>query len=158
MTDLPDKPGVIAFPPLLLVTALGMAWLLDWLIPLDLMPEAAQPIVRLMGGAMIVVAGLVAGSAILAFRAAGTHIEPHKPTLVIVDSGPYRFTRNPMYIGLMLVHLGVSAIFLNEWGLVTLVPLAVLLHYGVVLREEAYLTRKFAAEYESYLVSTRRWA
>ena len=157
LQDPADKPGVIAFPPLILGAALGLAVLLEWLAPVDLMPEGYGPRARILGGAIVIGAIALGLTAIVAFRAAGTHVEPHKPTLVIVDTGPHRFTRNPMYIALMLTHLGVCLLAHLEWGLVTLIPLALTLHYGVVLREEAYLTAKFGAEYTSYLASTRRW-
>ena len=157
MTNTADKPGVIAFPPLILVTALAAAVLLEWAIPVDLLPEGYGPRARILGGVIITGALALGVSGILAFRAAGTHVEPHKPTLVIVDTGPYQFTRNPMYIALMLAHFGISLLAHLEWGFVTLIPLALTLHYGVVLREEAYLTAKFGEEYTSYLASTRRW-
>lgn len=96
-------------------------------------------------------------SAIFAFRRAGTHIEPYKPALVLVEGGPYLFTRNPMYVGLMALHLTVTLVASLDWGLLTLVALALALHYGVVLREERYLTAKFGQPYTDYLARTRRW-
>ena len=157
MAEFDDKPGVIAFPPLILVAALALAVVLGYLIPIDLEPEEYTLEIRVAGAAFIIGALALAFVAIRAFRAAGTHVEPHKPALVLVDSGPYRYTRNPMYIALMMIHLGISMVASLDWGLFTLIPLAVTLHYGVVLREEAYLTRKFDAEYSSFLESTRRW-
>ena len=152
-----DSPNVIAFPPLILASALGLAVLLGYLFPFGILPEGmGQPAV-IGGGALMVGAALLGGSGILAFRAAGTHVEPFKPALVLVESGPYRFTRNPMYLGLMLGHLGITLIASLDWGLVTLIPLALTLHYGVVLREERYLAAKFGQPYIDYLARTRRW-
>ena len=66
-------------------------------------------------------------------------------------------TRNPMYLGLMLGYVGITLIASLDWGLLTLIPLALTLHYGVVLREERYLTAKFGKPYTDYLARTRRW-
>ena len=104
-----------------------------------------------------VAAVVIALSGILAFRRAGTHVEPHKPSLVLVGEGPYRFTRNPMYVGLILLMLGLSLIFSLDWGVLIAPLFALVLHHGVVLREEAYLSQKFGDAYRAYLERTRRW-
>ena len=152
-----DSPNVIALPPLILVAALGLAVLLGYVVPLGLLPPALAMPATVAGGALIVLGGALGVSGILAFRAAGTHVEPFKPALALVESGPYRFTRNPMYLGLMLGHVAVSLIASLDWGLVTLIPLALTLHFGVVLREERYLAAKFGQPYTDYLARTRRW-
>ncbi|MEL7470034.1 MAG: isoprenylcysteine carboxylmethyltransferase family protein [Pseudomonadota bacterium] len=152
-----DHPNVIAFPPLILASALAVSWGLGVLLPLSLLPPAFSGIALVFGLADCALAAFIAISAILAFKRAGTHVEPHKPALVLVEDGPYRFTRNPMYLGLLLLHLGVSFIFSLDWGLFVLPVLWVTLHRGVVLREEAYLTAKFGTPYVEFLSRTRRW-
>ena len=90
-------------------------------------------------------------------KAAGTNVSPHNPTLAIVKCGPYRFTRNPLYVSLCLLQLGIS-LRLNDWIALSLtLVLFGMLHYGVVLREEIYLERKFGEEYLAYKRSVRRW-
>ena len=106
---------------------------------------------------MVGAAMVLALTAILAFRRAGTNIEPTKPALVLVFDGPYRFTRNPMYSGLILMMAGLSLIFSIDYALLLTLPFALVLHHGVVLREEAYLTKKFGQPYTDYLTQTRRW-
>ncbi len=152
-----DHPNVIAFPPLILAVSLGMSWALGALIPLQLLPTALSGMALAFGIIDCVLAAFIALSAISAFKRAGTHVEPHKPALVLVEDGPYRFTRNPMYIGLILLHLGISFIFSLDWGLPMIVLFWAVLHFGVVLREEAYLTDKFGAPYTAFLDRTRRW-
>ena len=152
-----DSPGVIALPPLILAIALVIALLLDHLLPLDFLP-AAFHWATLVTGLIIAALGLgLAAWGIATFRAAGTNVEPFKPALVLVERGPYRFTRNPMYLGLQLELIAMSLIFSIDWGLPMMVPLFVTLHFGVVLREERYLAAKFGAPYQAFLDRTRRW-
>lgn len=152
-----DHPNVIAFPPLIFATALGISWLLGMLIPLSVLPASLTVVALMLGAPLCVLAAGIALSGIFAFRRAGTHIEPHKPSLVLVDDGPYRFTRNPMYVGLILLMLGISLMVSLDWGLLIAPVFALVLHHGVVLREEAYLENKFGDPYRAYLERTRRW-
>src|ERR1044071_3862938 len=87
----------------------------------------------------------------------GTNVNPYKPTTSIVTGGPYRFTRNPLYVGVQSLLLRLLPLFWPWWGVVFLVPVFLVLHYGVVLREEAYLERKFGQAYLTYKGTVRRW-
>ena len=78
-------------------------------------------------------------------------------TTTIVDTGPYRFTRNPIYLGMVLGLLGLTIALNSLWLLLTLVPFALVIRYGVVAREEAYLERKFGDDYRRYRARVRRW-
>lgn len=90
-------------------------------------------------------------------KAAGTNIRPDRPTLTVVKTGPFRFTRNPMYVSLCLLQLAIGC-FLNGWPpLLFALVLALVLHFGVILREEDYLERKFGEEYLSFKRGVRRW-
>ena len=87
----------------------------------------------------------------------GTNVNPSQPALTIVRNGPYRFTRNPMYLSLCLLQVSL-AFFLNDWiSLLFVIPLALVLHYGVILREERYLEAKFGAPYLALRREVRRW-
>lgn len=152
-----DTAGVIAFPPLLLAGALGAAVLMQLVAPIGVLAPALSAASLAIGVPLAVLAAGLAISGIRAFRAAGTNVEPYKPALVLVHAGPYRFTRNPMYLGLMLLHLAVTVLASLDWGVPALVALALLLHFGVVLREERYLVRRFGQPYRDYLKRTRRW-
>jgi protein-S-isoprenylcysteine O-methyltransferase Ste14 len=91
------------------------------------------------------------------FRAAGTPVPARKPTTAIVRTGPYRFSRNPIYLAFSVFQLGI-AIWVNSlWLLVTLVGAVALMHFVVIPREEQYLARRFGAAYLDYKASVRRW-
>ncbi|MEM7056101.1 MAG: isoprenylcysteine carboxylmethyltransferase family protein [Pseudomonadota bacterium] len=151
-----DHPGVVALPPLIFAGFLVAGILLTWALPAFL-PSAYTTWMLALGGFFVAAAVVLAIGGILAFTKAGTNIEPTKPALVLVFDGPYRFTRNPMYSGLILMLVGISLLFSIDYALVLAMPFAAVLHYGVVLREEAYLTAKFGEPYQNYLTQTRRW-
>lgn len=91
------------------------------------------------------------------FRAAGTPVPGNKPTTAIVRAGPYRFSRNPIYLAFSLLQLGI-AIWVNSlWLVATLVPAHAVMAWIVVPREERYLERAFGAEYLAYKSAVRRW-
>jgi protein-S-isoprenylcysteine O-methyltransferase Ste14 len=104
------------------------------------------------------------GAAVIIFVAAirelirhKTHPSPYKPTATIVDTGVYRFSRNPIYVGFLLVVVASAACANSAWLLLAAVALFVLLRFGVVSREEQYLSRKFGDVYEEYRRKVRRW-
>ena len=88
---------------------------------------------------------------------AGTRVETNRPTTTIVANGPFRFTRNPIYIGKLLGQVGLAIGFDNFWMLAMLVPFYLVIRYGVIAREEVYLDHKFAAAYLGYKSRVRRW-
>ena len=90
-------------------------------------------------------------------RRAGTNVRPDKPTTAIVKDGPYRFTRNPIYLANTVLYVGVTLLFNAFWPLLTLVPFFLLLHWGVVRREERYLEARFGETYLDYKSRVRRW-
>ena len=95
--------------------------------------------------------------AIVTIRKAGTRVETNKPTTTIVANGPYRLTRNPIYIGMFLGQIGLAIGFNSLWILATLAPFYLVIRYGVVAREELYLERKFGDVYLGYKSRVRRW-
>jgi protein-S-isoprenylcysteine O-methyltransferase Ste14 len=111
----------------------------------------------ILGIICLLVGPSLALPALFTMRAAGTHANPAKPALLIVRSGPYRFTRNPMYLALCLVQAGIGFL-LNDWiTLLFVVPLALVLHFGVILPEERYLEAKFGEQYLALKRKVRRW-
>jgi protein-S-isoprenylcysteine O-methyltransferase Ste14 len=150
--DVP-KLGLVR-PPLLYLSAIAVGVLIQRAAPRPFIPRAlAAP----LGGSLVVLAlALVAYSA-AKFRAAGTPVPARKPTTAIVRTGPYRFSRNPIYLAFSLLQLGI-AIWVNSlWLLVTLAGAVALVHYVVIPREEQYLERRFGDQYLDYKASVRRW-
>jgi protein-S-isoprenylcysteine O-methyltransferase Ste14 len=152
--DRPDNPGVIAFPPLI--------WLVNAVISVLVHLFVQIPIMRygiclVCGTVFIILAPTLALSAFRTMKSAGTNVHPSEPALTIVRGGPFRFTRNPLYLALCLLQVALG-FFLNDWiTLLFVVPLTVIFHYGVVLREERYLTAKFGESYLQYKREVRRW-
>ena len=95
--------------------------------------------------------------AIVTMTRAGSNVPTSLPSTTIVDTGPYRFTRNPIYLGMMLGLIGLAVALNSLWLLLTLAPFALVIRYGVVAREEAYLERKFGDVYRHYRARVRRW-
>jgi len=149
-----DSPGVIALPPLIVALFLAGAAVLEWLIPVAVIPDAAQyPI-----GIVAVLAGIAIMPPVLArFRKAGTPLDVRKPTTAILADGPYRFSRNPVYVSMLLAYLGIGVLVDGLWILLLAIPLAVVIDHGVIRREERYLEDRFGEEYLRYKLSVRRW-
>ena len=151
-----DNPGVIAFPPLIwAVGAVISALLHFFVIRVPIMGNYRVCLV--CGIVLVILAPTLAISAVVTFKKAGTNVHPGEPALTIARGGPYRFTRNPMYLALCLLQVALG-FFLNDWiTLLFVVPLVLLLHYGVILREERYLTAKFGEPYLELKRDVRRW-
>jgi protein-S-isoprenylcysteine O-methyltransferase Ste14 len=134
-----------------LVAGLG----LDWFYPLKFVPSAVP---NAFIGGIAFAAGLgLTTWAIMTIRRGGTAVETVKPTTAIVANGPYRWTRNPIYLGMMLGLIGFAIGFDTLWLLVALVAFYLVIRYGVIAREEAYLERKFGGTYLDYKSRVRRW-
>lgn len=90
-------------------------------------------------------------------RRAGTNVDPREPTTAIVTGGPYRFTRNPLYVSMTLMYTGISALANALWPMLLLPGVLAVMNKGVIEREERYLERKFGDEYLRYKAGVRRW-
>jgi len=155
VTEPIDSANTLVRPPIAWAIAFVVGLGADWLYPLRLMPvSVARPWI---GSAVFAVGFGLAIWAIATIRKAGTRVETYKPTMSIVANGPYRFTRNPIYIGMFLGQVGLAIGFDSLWILATLVPFYLVIRYGVIAREEAYLERKFGEVYLSYKSRVRRW-
>ena len=153
-----DTAGVIAPPPLLALAALVLGLLLDWLAPAYVLTVLLPFDTRLvLGIVLLAVSAGLALPAILAFRAAGTHVEPWKPSSALVTGGIFRWLRNPMYVGLILLLGGLAILLASDWMLVTTIVFALVLHVGVVKREERYLETKFGDSYRRYRDAVPRY-
>jgi protein-S-isoprenylcysteine O-methyltransferase Ste14 len=150
-----DTSNALIRPPFAWGLAFVVGLGLDWLYPLPFVPASVPSVWA--GCAVFALGFALAIWAIATFRRAGTRVETYKPTSSIVATGPYRFTRNPIYVGMLLGQTGLAIGFDSLWLLVTLVPFYLVIRYGVVAREEAYLERKFGDAYLAYKVRVRRW-
>lgn len=150
-------PAVGIHPPLLSVAAPVTAVALEWLLPLGLLPRAGALAIVIPGLALLGLAGWLAISGERAFRKAGTNVDPRQASLALVREGPYRFSRNPMYLGMVVLQLGLALTFSLDWALIGAVVVWAVLDRAVVVREEAYLTERFGEAYRAYLAHSRRW-
>ena len=141
-------------PPLVYLVSLVTGVLIQRTTPLPFVPGTlAVP----LGASLIVVAIALFAFSVAKFRAAGTPVPARKPTTAIVRTGPYRFSRNPIYLAFSLFQLGIAFWINSLWLLVTLVGAVGLIHYVVIPREERYLERRFGAQFSDYKISVRRW-
>lgn len=150
-----DHPGVLAPPPLIFLFFLGLAALLDRLHP---WPTGAPATLRL--GLAAVVGGLALPlilGAVRRFGRAGTNVKPWKPTTALVLDGPYRYTRNPMYLAMLLLYMAGGLLLDTVYWVPLLPPLILVMNRGVIRREERYLETLFGEEYRLFKGRVRRW-
>jgi protein-S-isoprenylcysteine O-methyltransferase Ste14 len=110
-----------------------------------------------VGGSLALIGFALAALSVREFRRVGTSVVPGDPSTMLVDSGPYRFTRNPIYIGIVLFYFGLAIVMTSAWMLLLLIPVLIVLQRGVVEREEAYLQAKFGEAYRKYQTRVPRW-
>ena len=140
------------FPPAIHLVAIAIGFLLQWAVPIRISG------MRIPGFVLLAIAlGLIVWTAILMSRA-GTTPNPTRPTTALLIGGPFRFTRNPMYLAWELIVVGVGLAANAPWVMVMAVPAALLTRRLVIDKEERYLENKFGAEYLDYKSRVRRWA
>lgn len=158
MAEMNDNAGVIAPPPLLALAAVALGLLLDYVAPAYLLGVLLSWGTRIILGVELIVAGLaLIVVARRTFLAAGTHVEPWKPSTMVVTTGVFAWLRNPMYVGGTAALIGLAILLASDWMVVTTVILALVLHFGVVLREEHYLEAKFGDAYRHYKARVPRY-
>lgn len=158
MNETSDNAGVIAPPPLLALGAAVIGIVLDWLIPAYVLTVLLTWPERIAIAVVLFVAGCaLAFPAIRGFRVSGTHVEPWKPATALVTDGVFRWLRNPMYVALTLFLIALAFTLASDWILVTTVIFALVIHFGVVRREERYLEAKFGDAYRRYKARVPRY-
>jgi protein-S-isoprenylcysteine O-methyltransferase Ste14 len=150
-----DTANVIIRPPIAWAVAVLVGLALNELMPLPFVPAAVPA--SWVGAMVFALALALLAWAIATITRAGSNVPTSLPTTTIVETGPYRFTRNPIYLSMMLGLIGLAIALNSLWLLLTLVAFAFVIRYGVVAREEAYLERKFGDVYRRYRVRVRRW-
>ncbi len=141
------RPPIIYLASILIGIGLHLIW------PLPLLSPVGTP----LGIGVVLIALLLFGVSVREFRAAGTFVRGNQPTNAIVSSGPYRLSRNPIYVSFSLLQLGIALWVNSLWVTMTLLGSLTLMTLVVIAREERYLERKFGALYLDYKASVRRW-
>jgi protein-S-isoprenylcysteine O-methyltransferase Ste14 len=158
MTGTRDNAGVIAPPPLLALAAVVIGFALDWLMPAFVLSVVLTWAERIAMAVVLFAAGAgLAVPALRGFRAAGTHVEPWKPASALVTDGIFGWLRNPMYVGLTLFLVATSLALASDWMLVMTIVFVLVIHFGVVKREERYLEAKFGEAYRQYKARVPRY-
>jgi protein-S-isoprenylcysteine O-methyltransferase Ste14 len=154
VTERLETPAVPFPPPLLFAGGLACGWLLNLWLRIEILPP---PMARAAGITLIALGVLLALTSVSLFRKAGTNVRPDRPVTALVFTGPYKFTRNPMYVSMTVAYVG-AAIWMQSLGALLLLPLVlIVIRRKVIAREEAYLERRFGHEYTAYRARVRRW-
>ena len=154
-TQTKDTPGVIFPPPLIFLIPLIVTLAADYFLPH--MAWGGQMWRWIAGGALILGGLGFMFAGVINFRRADTPVPPYQPVRALVTTGAHGISRNPMYAGMFLLYTGIGLAAASALMLALLIPIAFLMRYGVVAREEAYLERKFGEEYRAYKARVRRW-
>jgi protein-S-isoprenylcysteine O-methyltransferase Ste14 len=149
-----DAPNLVVLPPVLFAVTLVAGLLCHWLRPYAPLPIS---VARISAVALTCTGAILAIAAERVMKRAGTNVLPTQPALALVTSGPFRFTRNPLYVAATCIYLGIALWFDALAPLLLAIPMLVVLHRGVVLREEQYLAAKFGDAYRAYCTRVRRW-
>jgi protein-S-isoprenylcysteine O-methyltransferase Ste14 len=147
-------PNILVPPPFIYVAFYVIGMVIQKVIPIVL------PVGRFMRlpGFILTVIGIGIGVwSVLLFDRSKTSVVPIKPALVLVQSGPYQWTRNPMYLSLLITYTGASFFFQSFWGLILIPIVMVVVTRIVIEKEELYLQIKFGEEYRRYQSKVRRW-
>jgi protein-S-isoprenylcysteine O-methyltransferase Ste14 len=154
MSERPDNAGVRFPPPLLYVAAFAAGVLLDrrWRLPIG-----ADTTRRGVAVLLLVAWAWLTVTSFRSFWRKRTSIIPIRPATALVITGPYRITRNPMYVGLALLTAAMSLLFDTWWPIMLLFPTLIGIQQVVIAPEERYLRRRFGDEYDAYTRRVRRW-
>jgi protein-S-isoprenylcysteine O-methyltransferase Ste14 len=144
----------VARPPQVYLGSIALGLILHFLRPVSLLPRGVS---SRFGAAVVLLAIGLFFVAVRSFRAAGTPIPGNRPTTTIVGTGPYRFSRNPIYLAFSLFQLGIALWVNSLWLVLTLLLAVAVMSLVVIPREERYLEARFPSEYSRYKASVRRW-
>lgn len=143
----------LARPPAIYLTAITTGLLLHFAWPIPVAATLGKP----LGAPIAIFATTIFIWSITTFHSAGTPVRGSRPTTAIVKVGPYRFSRNPIYLAFSLLQMGIALMINDAWILVTLLPAVSVMSFVVIPREERYLEASFGKEYVTYKASVRRW-
>lgn len=149
-----DVPNVKIIPPLVYLAGIVIGIAISIWMPTKIAPDS---LAWTLGGILIICGAVLSGSAILKFKGVGTTVRPDRAASTLVVVGPYRITRNPMYLGLALVYFGIAIADQSVWALILLPVVLTIIQRRAIEPEEAFLERRFGASYIRYKEDVRRW-
>ncbi|MFQ5973123.1 MAG: methyltransferase family protein [Alphaproteobacteria bacterium] len=149
-----SKTGIRVIPPVIFIVALAAAFLANWFWPIRLLPDAVR---YSLGPVLVIASFAVVPSVLRAFKRANTPFDTRRAANALVTDGPFRYSRNPGYLAMIVLCVGIAVIADNAWVVVTLIAASVALHRYVVLAEERHLEARFGEEYRKYKSRVRRW-
>ncbi len=149
-----DNPGVRIPPPVIFVAFLLFGIALDRLAPIRM---AHVNRIAWLGGIFMALAPIIIAWGLWQFRKAKTTVRPDRPASALITTGPFRISRNPLYLAWSMLYTGVGLWLNNGWVIVLLVPAITVITRAVIVREEFYLLKKFGEAYQRYQAKVRRW-
>lgn len=152
-----DTSGVRFPPPLYYLIGLLVGFVIQRFYPIYLAKPGHRVITYTLGGIWIFLGLLLIAWALFSFRRAGTSPIPHVPSTALALNGPYRLARNPMYLAMALICVGIGLAVNMLWPLLSVPVVVVIVDRTVILREERYLEAKFGDSYRQYKSRVRRW-
>ena len=152
-----DTPGVKILPPIVYLAGLVVGYAIWWFWPVPVVPAEWSFAVRVVGGVAVVLGFWVTLAAVAMFNRIGEDANPMEPTNALTFDGPYRFTRNPMYLGMALILGGLALLGNALWPLIAVVLAVWIIRTQVIDREERYLEAKFGGAYRDFKSRVRRW-
>ena len=152
-----NTAGPIIRPPLLFPGCLILGLVLDQALPLPFALPKAAWVVWAAGAVLISVGIVVFAAGLWSFSRAGTPVPGNRPVRALVTTGIHGISRNPIYVGMFSIYAGIGLAALSAWIIIFMLPIAIVMRYGVVAREEAYLERHFGDSYRDYKARVRRW-
>jgi protein-S-isoprenylcysteine O-methyltransferase Ste14 len=144
-------------PPFLYLACLVLGFALDRLLPLPLSHAEATLICSTAGAALMLIGAALIAAGARNFSRAGTPVPSNQAVRALVTSGIHGWSRNPIYVGMLLLYAGIGTAARSPWVLILALPLIIILRYGVIAREETYLERRFGDAYRDYKARVRRW-
>jgi protein-S-isoprenylcysteine O-methyltransferase Ste14 len=154
MKSSPERPQVRIIPPLVYLAGLVIGMTVGYWLPTRFLSPATA---WTLGGVLMIAGAVLVASAVGLFARKGTTVRPDRAPAVLVVDGPFTFTRNPMYLGLTCIYLGVTAGLQSLWALIILPVVLYIIWREVILKEEAFLERRFGSDYLHYKERVRRW-
>lgn len=149
-----DNAGVIAPAPVLYGIAFAVGLTAEQIAPTQLL---SFPVSAWLGFTFVAIAIAIVASAFQALHKAHTAFDARKPTTQVVTTAAFGFTRNPTYLSLTLLLIGIAFVISSLWVLFSVIPAVVATQWGVISREERYLKEKFGEDYNRYTAKVRRW-